>query len=485
MTIADAPSSSFRSRTARALQALLLAVVAAHAGSVAAEMPAAVAASAAASAAPPPEPRPTACPAVALPSPNGTLFTDVRIFDGRSARLSPPSTVLVTGNRIARIATGSRAFEAPGAVVVDGRGGTLLPGLVDTHVHLTIAMFPPRIADSDRGYVDALALAGACRMLLRGFTSVRDMGGPAMGLKQAIDEGFAAGPRIYPSGAVITTTGGHADARGPLDPPTESGGTPYPTERAGWFSRADGESAVLVAAREQLRLGATQIKVMAGGGVGSPRTPLDLLAFRPDELRAAVDAARDRGTYVAAHIYTSEGIRRALEAGVMSIEHGHLIDEPTMRLLAEKGAFLSTQAYIFFAERGPVPPEQRPKLLQAREGADRMFGLAKKLDARLPFSTDMAGPLSWQAQQNREFGARARWFTPAEILRQATSDGAALLALSGPRDPYPGPRGAIAEGAVADLLLVDGDPLADLSLMERPETSLRVVMKDGVAWRRD
>lgn len=413
--------------------------------------------------------------------PEAVLLTNVRIFDGREPRLSAPSTVLVRGDRIERIAAGPQALEAPEALVIDGRGGTLMPGMIDTHVHLAIPLFPPRIEEFDRGYVDALALDGACRMLLRGFTSVRDMGGPTMGLKQAIDEGIAPGPRIFPSGAVLTVTGGHADARGPLEPPSEEGGTVHPTERAGWFSRADGVPAVLLAAREQLRLGATQIKVMAGGGVGSPRTPLDMLGFREDELRAAVDVARDRGTYVAAHVYTAAGIRRALEAGVLSIEHGHLIDEPTMRLLVERGAFLSTQAYVFFSDRGPVPPEQQPKLRQAREGADRMFSLARRLGAQLTFSTDMAGPLSWQAQQNREFTARLRWFTPAEILKQATSTGAALLALAGPRNPYPGPLGILAEGAVADLLLVDGNPLEDLALLERPESSLRVILKGGEA----
>jgi imidazolonepropionase-like amidohydrolase len=387
--------------------------------------------------------------------------------------------VLVRGNRIERIAPAAAPPAAPDAVVIDGRGGTLMPGMIDTHVHLAIPMFPPRIADTDRGYVDALAIDGACRMLLRGFTSVRDMGGPTMGLRQAIDEGVALGPRIYPSGAVLTQTGGHADPRSALDAPAEFGGSVHPMERGGWSNRADGVQAVLVAAREQFRLGATQLKIMAGGGVGSPRTPLDAIQFREDEMRAAVDAARDRGTYVAAHVYVPDGIRRALEAGVTSIEHGHLIDEPTMRLLVQKGAFLSTQAFIFFSDRGIVPPEQQPKLRQARDGADRMFALAKQLGAKVTFSTDMAGPLPWQAQQNRELTARLRWFTPAEILRQATSTSAALLALSGPRNPYEGRLGVIEPGALADLLLVAGDPLADLSLLERPAESLTAIVKDG------
>jgi imidazolonepropionase-like amidohydrolase len=422
---------------------------------------------------------PLRCAPPAVPPHGPVLFTNVRIYDGRADRLSALSAVLVRGNRIERILPAAQAPTVADARVIDGSGGTLMPGLVDTHVHLAIPMFPPRIADTDRGYVDALALDGACRMLLRGFTSVRDMGGPTMGLRQAIDEGVALGPKIYPSGAVLTQTGGHADPRSALDPPTEFGGTTHPMERGGWSTRVDGAQAVLVGAREQFRLGATQLKIMAGGGVGSPRTPLDAIQFREDEMRAAVDAARDRGTYVAAHVYTAAGIRRALEAGVLSIEHGHLIDEPTMRLLVAKGAYLSTQAFLFFTDRGIVPPEQQPKLLQARAGADQMFKLAKQFGAKLPFSTDMAGPMPWQAQQNREFTARLRWFTPAEILRQATSTGAALLAESGARNPYGVPAGIVAEGAVADLLLVDGDPLADLSLLERPDRSLAAIMKDG------
>ena len=404
----------------------------------------------------------------------------MHVFDGKALRVGRSSDVLLQAGRIARVsAPGERLVASPDALLVDGRGRVLMPGLIDTHVHLAIPLPPPLLATADAGYVYALALENARRMLWRGFTSVRDMGGPTLGLQRAIDEGIAVGPRIHSSGAALTQSGGHGDFRSVLEPPAALGGNPHVLERGGWSIAVDGVPAVLAAAREQLRRGASQVKVMAGGGVGSPADPLDSLQFRADELRAAVDAASDWGTYVAAHVYTPAGVRRALEAGVRSIEHGHLIDEPTMRLLVEKNAFLSTQASPFAAGRAPFAATMRAKWEQARAGADTMFRLAKRYGTRLTFSTDLAGPLDYQARQNQEFALRLQWFEPVEILRQATSVGGELLAASGARNPHPGRVGVIEEGALADVLLIEGDPVADLALLAEPQRGIAMIVKGG------
>ncbi len=316
-------------------------------------------------------------------------------------------------------------------------------------------------------------------MLMRGFTSVRDMAGPVFGLKQAIDEGLVQGPRVYPSGAAISQTAGHGDFRWPTDLNKNFGGNVYATELRGLSFLADGKPQVLAAVRENLRLGATQIKVMAGGGVTSLYDPLDVSQFTAEELKAAVDAAEDWGTYVSVHIYNPTGIRRALEAGVKSIEHGHLIDEPTMKLVAEKHAFLSTQVFTFTQEQPGLNDVQIKRIHQWQEGTDLMMRLARMYKVKVALGTDLISDLKYQDQQNREFVERLKWFTPLEILKQATSVNAELLALSGKRNPYPGKLGAVEEGAYADLLLVDGNPLENLKLLEDPDKNLLVIMKDG------
>ena len=257
------------------------------------------------------------------------------------------------------------------------------------------------------------------------------------------------------------------------------GGNVDASELRGLSFLADGKPQVLAAVRENLRLGATQIKVMAGGGVASLYDPLDVSQFTAEELKAAVDAAEDWGTYVSVHIYNPNGIRRALEAGVKSIEHGHLIDEPTMKLMAEKHAFLSTQVYTFTQVAPGLNEVQIKRIGQAHEGADLMMRLARMYKVKVAFGTDLISDLKFQDQQNREFAERLKWFTPVEILKQATSVNAELLALCGKRNPYPGKLGVIEEGALADLVLVDGNPLENLKLLEDPDRNLLVIIKDG------
>jgi imidazolonepropionase-like amidohydrolase len=418
--------------------------------------------------------------AVADPAGAGSyLIRNVRIFDGRSDVVAS-GEVLVVGDRIEAVSP--HAIEAPTGrhpVIVDGGGRLLTPGFIDAHVHMSMVLTPQELQDSDPVYVAALELRGAEQALRRGFTTQRDTGGAVMGLKRAIDEGYAVGPRIYPSGATLSQTSGHGDDRHYTDPHPRWGGTLSFAERQGATVIADGVPEVLAAAREQLRHGAVQIKVMASGGAASEFDPLYVTEYTLDELKAAVDVAASFGTYVTVHSYNSQSTRRAIEAGVRCIEHGHLIDEPTMQLLAERGVYLSTNVVVYEQPPPGITATQRVKFEQVRDATDSMMKLAKKYHVKIGFGTDLINGLEMQARQNREFTLRGRWFSPVEILRQATSGNAGLLAMSGPRNPYPGKLGVIEPGAYADLLLINGDPLADISILEHPDAALALIMKDG------
>ena len=267
----------------------------------------------------------------------------MRVFDGVGTTLSAPTNVLVRGNRI--VAIGTSAADGT-ARVIDGRGRTLMPGLIDVHVHLTFgAMTMQQLASPDLtpARAEAAAAQGAEAMLLRGFTSVRDMGGPIWTLKAGIDAGKYRGPRIWPSGAMISQTAGHGDLRLPSEPSRRFTGQVSRAEKMGATFIADGRDEVLTATRENLRFGASQIKLMAGGGTSSDYDPLDVSQYTLDELRAAVEAADDWNTYVAVHAYTPRSVRRAIEAGVKCIEHGQLLDQATLQLMAERGTWLSLQ----------------------------------------------------------------------------------------------------------------------------------------------
>jgi len=420
-----------------------------------------------------------AAQASASPAENAYLIRNVRIFDGRSESVQG-GEVLIAGNRIAAV---SRvAIKPPEGVkptVIDGGGRLLMPGFIDAHVHMTAVMIPADMQDNDPAYVAALEIKGARDALLRGFTTQRDTGGAVAGLKKAIDEGVMVGPRVYPSEAVISQTSGHGDDRHYRDLHPRWGGDLSFDERRGDAIIADGVPEVLAAAREQLRHGAVQIKVMASGGASSEFDPLYVTEYTPEELRAAVEVASSFGTYVTVHSYNSASTRRAIEAGVRCIEHGHLIDEPTMKLIADRGIWLSTNVVVY----ENVPPgfneQQRAKFVQVREATDTMMKLAKKYHVKIGFGTDLVNGLEVQARQNREFTLRSRWFTPLEILRQVTSGNAELLAMSGIRNPYPGKLGVIEPGAYADLLLVNGDPFGDISILEHPDSALALIMKDG------
>lgn len=418
-----------------------------------------------------------AAPALAEAAPErATVFTNVRVFDGKSTEVSPPVTVTVRGNRIVQI-DAAPADLSPDARVIDGTGRTLMPGLIDAHTHMLYTL-PPlgRILNRDLGYLNVVGAKAAHEMLLRGFTSVRDTGGPVFGLKQAIDEGAVPGPRIWPSGLSISQTGGHGDFRMPNEVAADSHGH---AEMLG--AVADSPAEVQQEVRRQLALGATQIKLMAGGGVASPFDPLDVTQYSPAELRAAVEAAANWDTYVTVHAYTPAAIRQAVEAGVKSVEHGHLIDEPIAQLMAAKGTWIVLQAFFDDEDAVPFPPASasRAKQLEMITGTDNAYRLVKKHKLRLAWGSDTLFDPKLASRQGVQLAKLATWFTPAEVLRIATGQNAELLSMSGKRNPYPGRIGVVEEGALADLILVDGDPTRDLSLITTPEISFLVIMKDG------
>lgn len=405
------------------------------------------------------------------------LFQNVMVFDGKSDKLIGPTSVLIVGKRISQIGVGELPSN-PTVTIIDGSGKTLMPGLIDAHVHLAMASMPvSALLSADVGYIHLNAGKEAERTLLRGFTTVRDMSGPVFGLKRAVDEGLIRGPRIYPSGAMISQTAGHGDFRMPYDVP-KSG-----LSRAEIFGAgivADGVPAVLKASREQLLLGACQLKLAAGGGVSSSFDPLDVSQYSEEELKAAVSAADDWGTYVAVHAYTPRAIRRAVESGVKCIEHGQLMDEDIAKLLSSKGVWLSTQPFLDDEDAIPMKdPSLRAKQLQMTNGTDLSIRLAIKNKVRIAWGTDSLFDAAHSAKQGKQLAKMGRWFSPFQVLSMATSGNAELLALSGPRNPYPGKLGVIEHGAYADLILVDGNPLENLELVSDPEKNFVVIMKDG------
>jgi imidazolonepropionase-like amidohydrolase len=414
------------------------------------------------------------------------LLRNVYVFDGTSAeRSSAPMHVLVRNGMIEQISSAPIDVAPEDALVVfDGEGRTLMPGLIDAHWHSALVS-PSSInaMTADIAYIHLLAGRVADATLMRGFTSVRDMGGPSFGLRRAIEEGLVVGPRIFPSGAMISQTGGHGDFRLPHEVPQAENAPLNYADRVGVTAIADGSDAVLKRVREQLMLGATQIKLMAGGGVSSMYDPLDVTQYTAEELRAAVQAEENWGTYVAVHAYTSRAVTMALEAGVRSIEHGQLVDEDTVRLMAKKDVWWSLQPFIDNELSNPKKGAARLKQQMVQQGTDRAFELARKHKIKVAFGTDMLGTGNLGESQNALLVSMQRWYTPGEVLQIATGNNGALMSLAGPRYPLPAPLGVIEVGAVADLLLVEGDPTADLTLIADPEQNFHMIIKQGVIYK--
>lgn len=407
------------------------------------------------------------------------LITNVEIFNGKDQKTIRGS-VLITGNVISKISAAPINTTEGNAIIIDGKNKFLMPGMIDAHWHSFLAantMVDMLMGESSFLYIRAAKESE--NTLLRGFTSIRDLAGPVFGIKKAIDMKMIPGPRIYPSGAMISQTAGHGDFRFLSDPPRMSANTITRPEAEGVGIVADGEQEVLVATREQLRKGASQIKLAAGGGVASSYDHLDVTQYSEAEMKAAVQAASDWGTYVTVHAYTAEAVKRAINAGVKCIDHGHLMDEPTVKLMADRGVWLSMQPFGEGQGNTYADPAQAADSKKVAEGSANIYKLARKYKVKLAWGTDMLfNPANTKTQSARVV-AMKKWFSNYEVLKMVTFDNAQLLALSGPRNPYPKKLGVIEEGAYADMLLVDGNPLENLDLLGNPDQHLLLIIKDG------
>jgi imidazolonepropionase-like amidohydrolase len=401
---------------------------------------------------------------------------DATLIDCTGADPRPHTTVIVEDGVIRRVGA-SGAVETPrGATVIDAAGRTLLPGLMDAHVHFGITELNSDESDRKPGAVYAMQVARAIEATLdHGFTTVRDAGDLDGGWAYAVSAGYLRGPRILPSGAPLTQTGGHGDSRNRFREEERRGIPGFRTVPA----VVDGPDAVRRAAREQLRHGATQIKVMASGGAMSPTDELDATQFTVAEMAAAVEEARAAGTYVLAHAYHPRAIQNALEAGVRSIEHGNFLDEETAARMAAAGAFLDPtlityeQIELGGAAQG-VPEHMLEKIRQVRRAGDVSVRIAKAAGVKIGSGSDLLG--SMQAARGREPTLKAAALSPMEALICATRTNAELLRIADR-------TGTVKEGRQADLILVDGDPLADIALLEKPDNVLLVVKEGSVVKR--
>ena len=458
-----------------------------------------------------------------------TLFKNVNVFDGKNDKLLMGYDVLVVRNLIKKVAKdiptsgtyeldvktgGLKKMETPHTAefrpanvvmiyeqgqtvkkevkvkVIDGGGRTLMPGMIEGHGHVTYAS--PLLDMMLNQDITEQAIRAARRAhdyLMAGFTTVRDMGGNAFGLRKALDAGMFPGPRIYPSGPAIGQTTGHGDFR------TANDGHPYfdgreragVAERLGWTKIADGPDEVRRAVRNNLFRGAAQIKLMAGGGVTSFTDPLFATQYSAAELAAGVEEAKRYGTYVAVHAQTNAGVVASLDAGAISIEHGLILEEETVKRMAEVGAYYCPQAFLALQDVSKNPmfqdPIQQEKNRQVAKGAPQAIEWAKKYKVKILWGSDVFfGDDAW-VNFRQEFAYRERFFTPIEQMIQVTGNNGEVLALSTWKNPYPhGPLGVIKEGAYADILLVEKDPTKDIKVLMDSD-NLALIMKDGKIYK--
>ena len=458
-----------------------------------------------------------------------TLFKNVNVFDGKSAELLMGHDVLVVKNLIKKVAKGIptsgtyeidvktgglKPMETPHTAefqhanvvmvyepeqtvakqvkvnVIDGGGRTLMPGMIEGHGHVTYAS--PLLSMMLNQDISEQAIRSARRAnnyLMAGFTTVRDMGGSAFGLQKALDAGMFPGPRIYPSGPAIGQTSGHGDFRTANDghPSFDGRERAGVAERLGWTKIADGPDEVRRAVRDNLFRGASQIKLMAGGGVASFTDPLFATQFSAAELAAGVEEAKRYGTYVAVHAQTNAGVVAALDAGAISIEHGLVLEEETVKRMAKMGAYYDPQAFLALQDVSKNPmfqdPIQQEKNRQVAKGTPQAIEWAKKYGVKILWGSDLFfGDDAWMSFR-QEFAYRDRFFKPIEQMIQVTGNNGEILGLSTWKNPYPhGPLGVIKEGAYADLLLIDGDPSKDIKIL-MDSNNIDLIMKDGKIYK--
>lgn len=408
------------------------------------------------------------------------LFTNVNVFDGENEQLLEGANVVVTNNLITAVTT--EPLAVAGGTVIDGGGRTMIPGLIDVHWHTSYCCAAQTTVIS--GDILEIAIRGAMGSedtLMRGFTTVRDVGGNPFATKKMIDAGEIPGPRIVPSGPPISQTGGHFDYGAYQDAPSNPGDSLWYWNRVGLMLIADGVDDVTLRAREVMRMGASQIKISGGGGVSSVYDPLDMSQYTLEELKAFVAVAESYNTYVASHIFTDAAAQMAIEAGVKTIEHGNLLSRETLQMMKDNGVWLSVQPLLddedAFSFSDPV---STAKWVEVTDGTTTSIDMAKEIGVKVAFGTDMLFDAELAKKQGKFLAKMKTWYTPYEVLKMATSTNAELIELAGPRHPYQeGPLGVIREGAYADLILVDGNPMDDIDLVADPDANFDLIMKDG------
>ncbi|MBO9453039.1 amidohydrolase family protein [Tropicibacter sp. R16_0] len=432
-----------------------------------------------------------------------TLFVNVYVFDGVNEQRVENASVLIEGNLIKEIST--EAIEAPDATVIDGGGHTLMPGLIDSHTHFNLMLpgGPLALENATWEEIGAYAVYAAQEWLKNGFTTIRDMGGMHQGMRRVIDNGLIAGPRIYTAGGFISQTSGHGDFRsesgavGQFDRPISN------TVRLGISRIADGVDEVRGVSRSNFAGGADYLKIMIGGGVSSEKDPLHSLQFSMEEVEAAVEEAANWDTYVAAHVYLDDHIQRGLDAGIKVFDHAQFISVETAQRMKEEGAFISPNVAgmnpdllkhpVYGNPEGP----QYPKVQRFMRDSANLFDVLKEVKPKVVFNSDIVfttgAPM--RSHLDHEKWALANGIGNLEALRAMTSYGGEVAALTGENNPYDGKIGVIEEGALADIIIVDGNPLEDITVIggnsewldaapRGPEVEpILLIMKDGVIYK--
>ncbi|WP_208764518.1 metal-dependent hydrolase family protein [Leisingera aquaemixtae] len=411
------------------------------------------------------------------------VIRGARVFNGCDEELSS-ADVLVSGQLIKKIGPDIEAPE--GAFEINAEGHTLIPGLIDAHWHGIFAEATiGQLALTGEGYWNLLAAKAQNNALSRGFTTVRDTAGPMFDIAKATDQGLIDGPRVFPSGPALSITAGHQDFRLTREVP-QAAGELHSFERGNMFYITDGVPDVLKRTRENLMQGATQIKLMAGGGVTSAYDPIHTIQFTGEEFRAAVEATEAWGTYVTTHAINNEAVVHSIENGARSVEHAHMSTRETLQMFKDNDVWLSMQPFLDDEDAPALNEFQKAKYKFVTDGTDFVYRTAKELGLKIAFGTDTLFSADLAKRQGAVLAKMQRWFTPYETLKMATCDNAELLKLSGPLTPYPlGPLGVIEEGAYADMILVAGNPLENLDLISDPKENFGMIMKDGVIYKYD
>lgn len=475
--------------------------------------------------------------AAAVPS-EVTLIKNVNVWDGRSDQLAMDQDVLIVGNLVKKVAkdipssgtyevdqqagtikdvgihvgpnayaikvideAGKTGTHEVAVKTIDGGGRTLMPGLIDMHSHLCIheGMLDGR-DNWDQMAIGAISQERMRSYLDQGFTTARDAGGNVLGLAKAVRLGRIPGPRIYASGGFLTQTGGHGDVGRWNDQP----GSPNYLSDNGFSYMVDGPAEIMKAARYNLRAGATQLKIMGGGGVASEFDPLHMVQFTEEEFEAAVKIAEDYGTYCLVHAYHDLSVNRAIDAGVKCIEHNFLVSEATIKRMKKEGVALSCQSIISlvtFANPEQITffsPDQQAKGKRVNQGASQMFEWAVEHDLLMVLGGDMFGVADGPRQAVNMTKMIDVGLPPVKILKMGTSDAAEVISWCGEMNPYkdaypdlsPEERaekgiglGVVEEGAYADLILIEGNPLEDIKIIEDYQNNMKLIIRDGKIWK--